>query len=314
MRRVLVLILLLMLPAIGRAAENSLPLLRLALLPTPDALPVHVAQQQGLFVKEGVDVRILPVGSAVARDQLIQADQADGMINEILGAANFNRENVLVKIIATARLPKQDTPLFRILAAPGSGLTTAADLARVPVGISKNTIIQYITEHLLIDNGVAPEHLRFSSVPVLPERLQLLLSRQIKATTLPDPLAASAMAAGAIEIVNDARREDISVTTLTFTKQATEEKKAALSAFMRAWNQAVEQINENPEQWRPLFLEKIRIPKNVIQSYPLPTFPQQALPTRAQWAGVMTWMLEKNQLTTPLDYDESVTDEFSRRK
>lgn len=297
----------------GAEAQLQLPLLRLALLPTPDSIPIHVAEHQKLFEKEGVAIEILPVGSAVARDQLIQAGRADGMVNEILGAANFNRAKPLVQVVATARVPRENAPLFRILAAPESEFTTTRDLAKVPVGISKNTIIQYITEGLLLSNGVSQKELKFSSTPVLPERLQLLLSKQIKAATLPDPLAASAMAAGAVEIINDSGREDISITTLTFTKEVTEEKKEALSAFMRAWNQAAKMINDDPERWRTLFLQKIRVPKNIQQSYPLPIFPLHSVPTATQWNDVMTWMLEKKQLTQPLSYEESVTQEFLGR-
>jgi NitT/TauT family transport system substrate-binding protein len=65
--------------------------LRLALLPIIDTLPVYIAQSKGYFDEYGIEVNILPVGSAVERDQLMQAGRADAMINEISGAALFNR-------------------------------------------------------------------------------------------------------------------------------------------------------------------------------------------------------------------------------
>ena len=38
--------------------------------------------------------------------------------------------------------------------------------------------------------------------------------------------------------------------------------------------------------------------------------PRKSLPTRAQWDDVMAWMVEKNLLTKPLAYEDSVTSEF----
>jgi NitT/TauT family transport system substrate-binding protein len=38
--------------------------LKIAVLPIIDALPIYVAQQQGLFAKLGVNVELVPVASA----------------------------------------------------------------------------------------------------------------------------------------------------------------------------------------------------------------------------------------------------------
>jgi ABC-type nitrate/sulfonate/bicarbonate transport system substrate-binding protein len=45
-------------------------------------------------------------------------------------------------------------PLFRVLSAPDSRLTSTAGLAGVPIGISKNTIIEYVTDRLLTAEGL----------------------------------------------------------------------------------------------------------------------------------------------------------------
>ncbi len=284
--------------------------LRLALLPVPDVLPVYVAEAQGYFAEQGLTVDTLPVGSAVERDQLIQAGGADGMINEISSAANFNREQSRVKIVAIARIPIGSSPLFRVLAAPGSGLASVADLAGVPIGVSRHTVIEYITTRLLTAGGVVQEEIVYQSVPVLPERFQLLLSGQIAAATLPDPLGYSAIQAGAIEIVNDTALAAVNATVVTFTDQALREKTKAVKSFLLAWDRAAADLNADPERFRELLLANIRVPKNVAATFPIPPIPRRALPSRAQWDDVMTWMLGKGLLTTPLPYEGSVTAEF----
>jgi NitT/TauT family transport system substrate-binding protein len=290
----------------GTGSEN----LRLALLPIPDVLPVYVAEEKGYFKELGISVESLSVGSAVERDQLMQAGRVDGMINDISAAANFNRERNRVKIISIARAPIGGSPLFRILAAPGSKLKTIADLADIPIGISKNTVIEYITTGLLKAGGVPPEAIDYQSVPVLPERLQLLLSGQLPAVTLPDPLGASAIKSGAVEIVNDTALESVSASVITFASDTLLNKKDTVKKFMTAWDKACADINSDPASFQELMLKKIRVPKNVQKDYRVPPMPRKALPTKAQWDDVMAWMLEKNLLVQPLTYEDSVASEF----
>jgi len=284
--------------------------LRLALLPIPDVLPVYVALEKGYFKELGVTVEPLSVGSAVERDQLMQAGKVDGMINEISGAANFNRDKTQVKIISVARSPIGENPLFRILAAPGSGITTVAGLAGVPIGISKNTVIEYISTRLLTTGGLTAKEIEYKSIPVLPERLQLLLQGQVKAVTLPDPLGAAAIKAGAIEVVNDTDRRDVSASVITFSTDSLENKTDMVKNFMIAWTRAAEDLNQDPAAYEQLMLKKIRVPKNIQGEFAIPPMPINALPTKAQWDDVMEWMVERKLLTTPLAYEESVSSDF----
>jgi NitT/TauT family transport system substrate-binding protein len=255
-------------------------------------------------------VEPLTVGSAIERDQLMQAGRVDGMINEISGAASFNRDQNRVKIISIARAPIGDVPLFRVLAAPGSGIKSVADLAGTGIGVSVNTVIEYVTTRLLTAKGLAPEAIEYKSVPVLPERMQLLLSGQIKAATLPDPLASAALKAGAIDVVNDSALREISASVITFSNEALMNKSETVKKFMQAWDRATAEMNEDPAAYRPLMLKNIRVPKNVQDDFNIPPYPRKALPTREQWDDVMAWMVEKKLVEKALKYEDSVTADF----
>ena len=88
---------------IGRhaLASESGPL-RIALLPLLDSFPFYVAEAEGYFEKQGVRVKVVPVASGLERDQLMQSGAIDGMLNEMMSSANFNREHVRVKIVSAA--------------------------------------------------------------------------------------------------------------------------------------------------------------------------------------------------------------------
>jgi NitT/TauT family transport system substrate-binding protein len=79
---------------------------------------------------------------------------------------------------------------------------------------------------------------------------------------------------------------------------------------LRAWDRAAEKINANPEVYRSMLLEKIRLPKNVQETYALPPFPRSQVPDSRQWADVMNWLIEKGLLDSRLPYEDSITTDF----
>ena len=291
----------------GNSSKKSL---KVALLPILDTFPYYVAEAQGYFERYGVAVEAVPVGSGLERDQLMQSGAIDGMLNEMASTANFNRERIQVKVISSARKAYPHYPLFRVLAAPGSNLTTPADLKGIPIGVSKNTIIEYVTDRLMVAGGLTTAQISKKSVPVIPERYQLLLQRQLKAATLPDPLAKSAIEAGAGAVIDDSAHPQYSVSVLSFHLHAIETKADAVRQFLKAWNHAAQDINTDPESFRSLLLRKIRVPKNIQQTYRIPPFPLREVPSAEQWADVMNWMVSKGLLTAPIPYKDCVTSIF----
>lgn len=282
--------------------------LSFAFLAVPDAFPAYVAEAEGFFTAEGLDVKLLLVGSAIEREQLMQAGRIDGMLNEISSTASQNRGEIRAKIISIARQPLGNSPGFRIVVGKDSPIKSVDDLAGVPIGVARHTVIEYVTSRMLA--SLPKKSIVYQSVPVLPERMQLLMSGQIKAAVLPDQMGFSAMAAGAREIVNDLAIAGYSLSTITFATSSLDKKTTEVKAFMRAWDKACAVINDNPERFRPLFLKKIGLPKNVAATYPIPPMPRHKVPGPKQWDDAMAWMVETKLIDRPPSYSDSVTDAF----
>ena len=75
-----------------------------------------------------------------------------------------------------ARTATEDSPVFSILAAADSGIENVEDLAGVEIGISEATVIEYMTDRVLENAGLAPEEIVKVAVPRIPDRLALLQS------------------------------------------------------------------------------------------------------------------------------------------
>jgi NitT/TauT family transport system substrate-binding protein len=136
--------------------------LKIALLPILDTFPYHVAEAKGYFRTYGVNAEAVPVASGLERDQLMQSGEIDGMLNEMITTANFNRKRVQVKTVISARKAYPHYPLFRVLSSPGSELALPTKLSGISIGISKNTIIEYVTDRLLAAEGVNLNEIRRS--------------------------------------------------------------------------------------------------------------------------------------------------------
>jgi NitT/TauT family transport system substrate-binding protein len=294
----------------GPSAAAAQEPLRVALLPILDAFPFYVAESEGFFSDEGVAVKALVVNSGVERDQLMQAGEIDAMLNEMMTTANFNREAVQVQIVCLARQAMDQAPMFRVLASPDSGLQRVAQLKGVPVGISKNTIIEYVTDRLLAAAGLNERQIRKQSVPVIPERYQLLLSGQLKAAVLPDPLGKSALAAGAVTLVDDGQYPFYSASVLSFHVNAATKRNESVRRFVRGWDRAVKALNRNPDDYRSLMQKSVRIPPNIQQSFTVPRYPRAGLPSPEQWEDMMQWMQAKGLTGAPLPYEPSITRQF----
>lgn len=294
----------------GAEPTAEVQTLRMALLPVMDVLPFHVAEQNGYFDQVGVKVELVPVKSAQERDTLMQTGQVEGMLTDLLSPVLFNQDEPQIMVVRTARRVYPDSPLFRLLAKPGSDVRAPTDLAGVKIGISQNTVIEYITDRMLENVGLTPEQIVAEEVSAIPVRFELLINGEIPAATLPDPLASGAMAAGAVLAVDDSAVPDLSQSILAFSIKALEAKPEAVRKFLEAWEMAVEELNENPDDYRDLLIEKGRVPESIQGTFQMPPFPGASVPTPEQLSDVVQWSLGKGLISQDVPYDQMVDDSY----
>lgn len=292
----------------GGAAEPQT--LRVAVLPVLDALPMHVALEQGYFAEENVNVELVAVNSGPERDQLMQSGQVDGMINEIVSVLFYNQQDTEVAIVRFARTATADAPVFSILAAADSGITSVEDLAGVEIGISDATVIEYMTDRVLQYEGLAEDEIVTVAVPRIPDRLALLQSGELKAATLPDPVTGLAVLQGATVITDDSVLPEVGTSVISFSVQALEEKPEAVRGFLAALEKAVNDLNTNPDEFTPLLSEKGLVPEPLLATFVMPPYVTASVPTEAQWEDAIDWAMGKGLISNAPSYADSVDASF----
>mgnify|MGYP001250027660 FL=1 len=286
------------------------PPLRVAVLPVLDVLPLYVAQQQGYFTEAGVQVELVPVGSAPERDQLMQSGQIDGMLNELVTTLYYNRDSSRVKIVRFARIATQEYPVFRILAAKDSGITSVEGLKGVAIGISNGTIIEYMADRVLTHAGLTPAEIQKIAVPKIADRTALLESGELKAAVMPDPLASLLLQKGATLVIDDTSLPEVSNSVFTFSVQTLTSRPADVQAFLAAVEKAVLDINADKAKYKDLMVELKLVPPSVVGDYQVPTFPTASVPSQAQFDDALAWAMEKDLIPAAQSYSATVDASF----
>ncbi|HEY8346049.1 MAG TPA: MetQ/NlpA family ABC transporter substrate-binding protein [Symbiobacteriaceae bacterium] len=280
-------------------------------MPAPDGLPFWIAEAKGYFEQQGVHVELKTFKSANERDAALMAGEIDGMLADPLAAATLYAAGTKVKIVSLGLGATPEEGLFGIVSAPGSGITEVSQLKGVEIANSQNTISHYVMEQLLLDAGLQPEDIRMVSIPSVPLRYEAVMSGQVQAALLPDPLMTLAKASGegATLVIHDGQTgKNYSQTVIVFTEKAIQEKRDGIRRMLLAYNAGVADLKLDPDRYLDLMVEKANLPVAAKIAYAgkgVPFSFAQA-PKKEDLERVIQWLLDKQVIDTPLTYEELV--------
>jgi len=297
----LLMLLTLAFPAVSSSGEK----LGFGILPVVDVLPLLVGQEKGLFEKEGIDLELISFQSALERDAALQAGRLDGYFGDILNTVLLVQSGEQLKIIATAFHTHPQFRMFGIAAAPGSGIADPAGIRGKDVAISSATIIEYLLDQLLGTRNMSPRDVTKLEIKKIPIRLQMLLSGQVAAALLPEPLLTLAETHGA-SIVLDDRQLDTALTVLAVNLKNRPALTALIPGFLNAYNAAVDLINEDPSAFKELLITKTQFPMAVKDKYRIPVFPARAVPAEADVLAVQEWLMDNGLIKSRIPYRDMV--------
>ena len=298
----------------GEAKDNNANTepLTVGLMRIDDSFPFYVAEKEGLFEKHNVAVELQNFSNARDLSTALQGGELDALMTDTVVTGLSIKGGADVRIVAMALGAVPEEGRFLVISAPDSGITAPEQLAGKHVAISNNTMMDYLIDQFEAELGL--ENMTTVNMPDLMLRTTTLLEgKDIDAAILPDPLAAFAVAEGANIVIDDTKLgENLSQSVVVVTKENIDDNRAQVEAMLAAYNEAIALINDNPDKYRTFALECANVPEALAETYPTPTFTANCVPTEAQIARVNDWLVEKELLAEPYDYEQMVDDSFMK--
>ncbi|MGC8907244.1 MAG: ABC transporter substrate-binding protein [Desulfomonilaceae bacterium] len=291
------------------AACGQEPEIKFGVLPVLQALPLFVAQDKGMFRGHGVSVQLTPFNTASEKDIALSTGAIDGYFGDLVTPLVLKGNGRDVIIVAANYDTRRDRRMFAILAKPGGPYKTLADLASTPVAVSSNSVVHFLTETLLAQSGVPHEKITFFEAKNIGMRMQMLLSGQVEAAALPEPLATAAVAKGA-KLLGDDAGLGTSQTVLVFNGPFARAHPDRVKAFLKAVGEAAAYINASPDSVRSIMVEHVRLPEPLKQNYPTPRFPQLAPPDQTALETIAKWLSDRKVIQGPVEFGHIVDGSF----
>jgi NitT/TauT family transport system substrate-binding protein len=217
--------------------------------------------------------------------------------------------NTPVRMTAVNFNTTPEQRMFAVLASPQAKNKNLEETARAGIATSSNTISEYLIVRLLEQRKIEPDRIKLVDIKSIPIRLQMLLSNQVPAALLPEPLAGLAESKGARALADD-RGLGLSATVLAFSDNFLKSRPESVRAFQAAVDKAAAYINKNPQEVRSVMVRECRIPEPLKDSFPIPKYPRLSLPSPRQVMDVYGWLREKQIISKGLTYKDLVVEGF----
>lgn len=278
----------------------------IGLMPDVDSIPFIIAQEKGYFKEEGVTVTLKSFKSAMERDSALQSGNLDGAISDMLAEA-FAKAGGFDLVITSSTNGN-----YKMVVNKNETAASVKDLKGKDVAISKNTIIDYVTDRIATEGGLATTDLNRVVIPQIPTRLEMLQNNKITAATMPDPLATVAVKNGG-RVINTSEQLGIYPGVMVFTTKTVTGKEKEIQAIYRAYAKAVDYLAKEPmENYIDLVIEKAGFPKDVKGALILPKFQKATAPQQKDVDAVIEWMQARKLIQQKYQYNDLVDTRFVR--
>lgn len=284
--------LLLALPAAASPEAESFAFspLRIGVMPAVDSVPIIVAEAEGYFADEGLDVEVKVFRSQLNREAALQAGSIDATVSDLVNAIRAWANGADYRVLTSTQ------GLFSLVTGPSSGITDTPGWPEQPqsvsTGLLEDSIIYYTAVRMMQQAGLDPATLKIIPTLQIPVRVELLLAGELDAAVLPEPVTRLATAGGA-RVVLDSSSLSWTPGVVIATGGALREKPREMEAFLRAYDRGVAAVNRDPDRYRTAIVETAALPPITTRTMVLPTYLPAAVPRDGQVADVARWMLSE---------------------
>ncbi|MEU6371886.1 ABC transporter substrate-binding protein [Streptomyces sp. NPDC046909] len=272
-----------------------------AALPLVDCAMLYIAQDRGLFEKEGLDVRIQQIQQSLQALPALSKGQID-----MVASANYvtyfqAQEKGTLDIRIVAESIRAAPKMMDVLVPKDSDIKSVADLTGRKLAVNVLNNVQSLTLNEILAEQGAPGKPVYRQIP-FPQMGAALDKGQVDAVHAVEPFDSAIQdELGARVLVDGASApvQNIPLSGYITTEKYAGRHAEALAAFQRAIKAAVKIADADPEAVRKILPTYTKVTEKQAESIDLPVFP--AAMDGAQIGRISELMEKQGMLKKPLD-------------
>jgi NitT/TauT family transport system substrate-binding protein len=169
-----------------------------------------------------------------------------------------------------------------------------------------------VTDQILAKENLPEDSINKVIIPQIPTRLEMLQNGKLAAATLPEPMASIAVHNGCT-FVTGSDELGINPGVIMFTAKTTNDRRAEIAAMYRAYNKAVDYLNNTPrEEYIDLIVEKGGFPPTAKEALKLPEYHHATLPKESDVVDCVKWLKSKGLIKKNYTYADFVVDVLNK--
>lgn len=282
--------------------DNKGSVLTFGLMPSVDAVPFIIAEKQGLFSKNGVNVKLEFFKSAKDRDAALQSGELDGISTDLVAIGIYQKGGYDVKTTAVTDAK------YQLIAGKDSKIENIQDIKGKKVVISRNTVIEFTLDSILNKSGLTEKDIVKEEIPQIPVRLEMLRNNKVEAALLPEPFSSLAMKDGG-KLISDSQALSLAPGVSAFTKKAIDNKSSEIKAFYKAYDAAVDYLTKEPiSSYEDIVIKEVGYPEDMKGNIKLPAFRKTTLPSEQDLEAAINWLKDKKLSKEDIKKEDLISD------
>ena len=211
--------------------------LKVAVMPTLDCLPLYVAEECGLFDREGLSVTLYPYEAQMDCDTALQNGWVDGMMTDLVRAERLQEQGLPLHYATATALS------WQLITSRHARINTLPQLDDKMLAMTRYSGTSLLADLLVDSAGLQPERVFRIQVNDVCVRLDMLRTGVMDALLLPEPQASVALKSDGKRLY-DSRQSDLWLGVMVFSQQSMSDsvRHQQVEALLRAYAAACDTL------------------------------------------------------------------------
>lgn len=258
------------------SAGAALEKIEVGVIPIVDVAPIYLGVKEGIFEKEGLDLKLTPAQGGAAIVPGVTSGQMDFGFSNVTSMIVGRTKGLPLKMMAPGGSTTGDTKadFASVMTGPDSGIGDIVDLAGKKVGVNTlNNISDSTISEAVKQAGGDYKSIHFVEMP-FPDMAAQLAKGNVDAIAAVEPWVTLSEADGNVPVFSNYAEpvEDLTVAVYFTTDQYVSEHPETAAKFVRAMKASQEFAQQNPEKVKAVLPEYTTLEPDVIEGLTLPTY------------------------------------------